>query len=175
TPLVPQWDAARCDPRCHRRRSRGVPRERSRTRLPDPQRIQAAGRRSPLRQSDRVDHRHLGAREDHRRRGEFATAGDAFRTERAVSRPMIVPEGSAVRQRTFGGTSLRQILVPAISLAALLVLWGLAIALFDIPKYVIPSPLSVIDGIIEERADLASEAVATSSIAALGLLLSIAV
>jgi NitT/TauT family transport system permease protein len=70
---------------------------------------------------------------------------------------------------------LRQILVPAISLAALLVLWAGAIALFDIPKYVIPSPISVIDRMIEERADLASEAIATGSIAALGLLLSIVV
>lgn len=60
-------------------------------------------------------------------------------------------------------------------LVALFVAWWAAVELFEIPRYIIPPPGAVLATMVDRRADLFANAVATAQIAALGLLISLIV
>jgi NitT/TauT family transport system permease protein len=67
------------------------------------------------------------------------------------------------------------ILVPIVLLALTFALWAAAVAVFDFPRYVLPRPADVLRRMWEERTELIDDAFATSTIAEVGLLLSLLV
>src|SRR5262249_1128029 len=69
---------------------------------------------------------------------------------------------AAARPRTGGMTAmLRRILLPVFVIAALVVAWDIAIRLFAVPEYVIPTPSSVGQALVRERARLLENAIPT--------------
>ena len=44
--------------------------------------------------------------------------------------------------------------IPAVFIGALLLIWELCVRIFRIPLYVLPSPVSVVQALIEERVGL---------------------
>jgi NitT/TauT family transport system permease protein len=93
----------------------------------------------------------------------------------SAERPTIVGQRVAPTSRSSPISWSRQIVLPVISLGSLIVLWAAAVALFNIPKYVIPAPMSVLQSMIDEWQQLVSDTVATGTVAALGLLVSVAI
>ena len=67
-----------------------------------------------------------------------------------------------------------QKLLPWLVVAALLVLWEGCVRGFDIPLYVLPGPIDVIDSLFTDFATLLSHALVTSSEAVLGMLIALA-
>jgi NitT/TauT family transport system permease protein len=92
-----------------------------------------------------------------------------------TDRPTILGQQVAAPRRFARTASALQIVLPVISLAALILVWAAAVPLFDIPKYVIPSPASVLRTMNEERSQLISDASATGTVAVLGLIVSVGV
>ena len=56
---------------------------------------------------------------------------------------------------------LRRFLLPVVVIAALVVLWDLAVRVFSVPAYVIPTPASVGQALVRERARLLDNAIPT--------------
>ncbi|MEA2498664.1 MAG: NitT/TauT family transport system permease protein [Actinomycetota bacterium] len=79
--------------------------------------------------------------------------------------------------RQFGsgaiGTSMSLVL-PMVSAIVVGLIWFGVVALFDIPKYILPSPETVVASMFENRSALFNEAQATGLIAITGLALSVA-
>jgi NitT/TauT family transport system permease protein len=65
----------------------------------------------------------------------------------------------------------RRRLLPAAALLSILALWGLAVALFRIPEYIIPSPLHVLRTFIADGGTIARNLVPTAIESFLGFLL----
>ena len=59
--------------------------------------------------------------------------------------------------------------IPAVFIGALLLIWGLCVRIFRIPLYVLPSPVSVVQALIEERVGLWGHAVVTTEEALIGI------
>ncbi|HEY7698596.1 MAG TPA: ABC transporter permease [Vicinamibacteria bacterium] len=68
-------------------------------------------------------------------------------------------------------TETRRRLLPAAALAAMLVLWWLAVALFRVPEYIIPSPLHVAQTLASDFGTIARNLVPTAIESVLGFLL----
>ena len=68
-------------------------------------------------------------------------------------------------------------LIPAAVLAGAVVLWELAVRIFQIPRYVLPSPIQVARVLIQERAVLAGHGLVTvgEALAGMGISLALAV
>ena len=68
-------------------------------------------------------------------------------------------------------------LIPAVALAGAAVLWELAVRIFQIPGYVLPSPIQVARVLIQERAVLAGHGLVTvgEALAGMGISLALAV
>ena len=59
--------------------------------------------------------------------------------------------------------------IPAVFIGALLLIWELCVRIFRIPLYVLPSPVSVVQALIEERVGLWGHAVVTTEEALIGI------
>ena len=59
--------------------------------------------------------------------------------------------------------------IPAVFIGALLLIWELCVRIFRIPLYVLPSPVSVVQALIEERIGLWGHAVVTTEEALIGI------
>lgn len=59
--------------------------------------------------------------------------------------------------------------IPAVFIGALLLIWELCVRIFQIPLYVLPSPVSVVQALIEERVGLWGHAVVTTEEALIGI------
>lgn len=59
--------------------------------------------------------------------------------------------------------------IPAVFIGALLLIWELCVRIFRIPLYVPPSPVSVVQALIEERVGLWGHAVVTTEEALIGI------
>ena len=66
---------------------------------------------------------------------------------------------------------LRRRLLPAIALSAILGLWGLSVYLFDIPEYIVPSPLHVARTFVRDFGTIARNLGPTATESVLGFLL----
>lgn len=66
-----------------------------------------------------------------------------------------------------------EILVPVVLLVLAFVVWGAVVAVFDFPRYVLPKPTEVLRRLWDERHPLWESAIATFTIAAVGLVLSV--
>lgn len=66
-----------------------------------------------------------------------------------------------------------EILVPVVLLVLAFVAWGAVVAVFDFPRYVLPKPTEVLRRLWDERLPLGESAIATFTIAAVGLVLSV--
>jgi NitT/TauT family transport system permease protein len=64
------------------------------------------------------------------------------------------------------------LLLPIITFMGVLALWWALVTIFNIPRYIVPSPGSVFSSMAENRTELITNAWATGHIAALGLMLS---
>jgi NitT/TauT family transport system permease protein len=64
---------------------------------------------------------------------------------------------------------------PVVSFAVVLVAWAAVVAIFSVPRYVIPSPASVASSVAEHRSDLVAATGATAWVALVGLLVSVVV
>ena len=60
-------------------------------------------------------------------------------------------------------------MIPAVFIGALLLIWELCVRIFRIPLYVLPSPVSVVQALIEERVGLWGHAVVTTEEALIGI------
>jgi NitT/TauT family transport system permease protein len=60
-----------------------------------------------------------------------------------------------------GAVLLRRLLLPLVVIAVLLVVWDVAIRVFSVPAYVVPTPASVGQALVKERARLADNAIPT--------------
>jgi NitT/TauT family transport system permease protein len=69
--------------------------------------------------------------------------------------------------------SWSRLLLPATAGALVVLSWWVVVALFAIPQYIVPAPGAVFASMVENRAELLTNAWATGRIAALGLLLSV--
>jgi NitT/TauT family transport system permease protein len=68
-----------------------------------------------------------------------------------------------------------EILIPIVLLVLAFVVWGGIVAVFDFPRYVIPRPAEVLRRLWDERLRLWDHGIATFTIAAVGLMLSVIV
>jgi NitT/TauT family transport system permease protein len=68
-----------------------------------------------------------------------------------------------------------EVLIPVVLLALVFVAWGVVVAVFNFPRYVLPKPAAVLHRMWEERRPLLDNAVATGAVAAGGLLFSVAI
>ena len=68
----------------------------------------------------------------------------------------------AAASRAGAGTVLvRRLLFPVIAIAALVLLWDVAIRIFSVPPYVVPTPASVGQALVKERARLLDNSIPT--------------
>ena len=65
------------------------------------------------------------------------------------------------RDRSAGAVLARRIVLPLVVIAGLVILWDVAIRAFNIPPYVIPTPASVGQALVKERARLFENAIPT--------------
>lgn len=65
--------------------------------------------------------------------------------------------------------------IPIVLLILVFVAWGAIVAIFDFPRYVVPKPADVLRRLWDERLPLWRSGIATFTIAAVGLALSVAV
>lgn len=80
----------------------------------------------------------------------------------AHARPRETTSPPPALVRAGRGVALaRRVLLPLAVIAAVVILWDLALRLFKVPAYVIPAPASVGETLIKERARLADNAVPT--------------
>ena len=69
----------------------------------------------------------------------------------SLADPTVLGEGPRPRRgRTVGRAALDWVL-PALTLAALVLLWHVATRVFDWPRWLVPSPVNVWDALVEER------------------------
>jgi NitT/TauT family transport system permease protein len=87
---------------------------------------------------------------------------------------VIIPEDDANKNHR-SHRSWIPVLLPAISLSAVLLLWWAVVTIFSIPRYIVPSPGAVFSSMAENRTELLTNAWATGHIAALGLMLSLVI
>jgi NitT/TauT family transport system permease protein len=71
------------------------------------------------------------------------------------------------------GSGLFALLSPVVSFALLIALWALAVEVFDIEPYLLPSPDVVASRLVEDRELLATNAEATTTVALLGFVISL--
>ena len=70
-------------------------------------------------------------------------------------------------------TKVNRILWPAILFIVLVALWALAVRVFDVKAYILPSPSDVLDVFVTESQTLKSATLATAAAAGLGFLISV--
>ena len=78
---------------------------------------------------------------------------------RDVAAGSVRPEAPA--RTAAGALLLRRLLLPLVVIAALVAVWDLAIRVLQIPPYMIPTPASVGQALVKERARLADNALPT--------------
>lgn len=71
------------------------------------------------------------------------------------------PVPATAARAAAGAVLLRRLLLPLVVIAVLLVVWDVAIRVFSVPAYVVPTPASVGQALVKERARLADNAIPT--------------
>jgi NitT/TauT family transport system permease protein len=71
------------------------------------------------------------------------------------------PVPATAARAAAGAVLLRRLLLPLMVIAVLLVVWDVAIRVFSVPAYVVPTPASVGQALVKERARLADNAIPT--------------
>jgi NitT/TauT family transport system permease protein len=79
----------------------------------------------------------------------------------APARPSDGALAAEPRRPAAGAVLLRRLLLPLVAIAISIALWDLAIRVFALPSYVIPTPLSVWEALVKERGRLLDNAVPT--------------
>jgi NitT/TauT family transport system permease protein len=66
-------------------------------------------------------------------------------------------------------------LIPAATFIAIILVWGLAVWIFEVPSYLLPGPIEVLNTLVERAGELWEASLVTMSEIALGFLLSIVI